>query len=101
MRIAWRALLIATPALAQEAIPDDPLAPVGQDSDAPPPGETTPVVFHPVLAVPRDWREEFAAIRSGHWAEAQAGIAALPDGPLKPVARAEMYLAKGSPRRSG
>ena len=98
MRIAWLALLIATPALAQEAIPDDPLAPVGQDSDAPPPGETTPVVFHPVLAVPRDWREEFAAIRSSHWAEAQAGIAALPDGPLKPVAKAELYLAKGSPR---
>ena len=103
MRIALISLLIASPALAQQTPPDDPLAPIGQDSESPPPeetspSETTPVVVTPVIAVPRDWREEFAAIRSSHWAEAQAGIAALPDGPIKPVARAELYLAKGSPK---
>jgi hypothetical protein len=40
----------------------------------------------------------FAAIRSGDWASAQAGITALPDGELKPVARAELYTARNSPR---
>jgi soluble lytic murein transglycosylase len=53
------------------------------------------------LIVPIDWRAEFAAIRKGDWAGAAAGIAALPDGPLKAVAKAELYTAKGSPTVSG
>ena len=40
----------------------------------------------------------FGAIRSGRWSDAQAGLAALPDGVLTPVARAELFLAKNSPR---
>jgi soluble lytic murein transglycosylase-like protein len=48
--------------------------------------------------VPKDWRGVFAAIRSGQWASAQAGIAALPAGPLTAVAKAELYTANGSPR---
>jgi soluble lytic murein transglycosylase len=51
----------------------------------------------PALVVPRNWREVFAAIRSGNWAGAQAGIALLPPGVLTPVAKAELYTAKGSP----
>ena len=39
-------------------------------------------VPQPVLVVPRNWREVFAAIRAGNWAGARAGIAALPPGPL-------------------
>jgi soluble lytic murein transglycosylase-like protein len=47
--------------------------------------------------VPRDWRGVFDAIDSGNWASAQAGIAALPKSVLTPVAKAELYTAKGSP----
>ncbi len=49
------------------------------------------------VAAPKDWRGVFDAIDSGNWALAQAGIAALPRGVLTPVARAELYTARGSP----
>ena len=62
-----------------------------------PPAATSPQ--QPVVAVrvPRNWAEVFGAIRAGRWSEAQAGIATLPRGVLTPVARAELYTAKGSP----
>lgn len=60
-----------------------------------PPAASAPPVA--VVRVPRDWAEVFTAIRAGRWAEAQAGIASLPNGVLTPVARAELYTAKGSP----
>jgi soluble lytic murein transglycosylase len=58
-----------------------------------------PLPYPPIvpLVVPVDWRAEFAAIRKSEWASAAAGIASLPDGPLKAVAKAELYTAKGSP----
>ena len=40
----------------------------------------------------------FGAIRASRWSDAQAGLDALVDGPLHTVARAELYLAKGSPK---
>ncbi|HZB69157.1 MAG TPA: lytic transglycosylase domain-containing protein, partial [Sphingomicrobium sp.] len=99
---ALAALLCASPALAQ-----DPLAPVPEPST---PAETQasqssqtvtpPVVVAPAPApiqVPRDWRGVFAAIRSGNWRSAEAGIAVLPNHVLTPVAKAELYTAKGSP----
>ncbi len=43
------------------------------------------------------YQEIFSAIRSGQWADAQAKLDAMPEGPLHAVARAELYLAKGSP----
>ena len=49
------------------------------------------------VAVPRDWRGVFDAIDSGNWASAQAGIAALPSSALTPLAKAELYTARGSP----
>jgi soluble lytic murein transglycosylase-like protein len=49
------------------------------------------------VAVPKDWRGVFDAIDAGNWASAQAGIAALPRNILTPVAKAELYTAKGSP----
>jgi soluble lytic murein transglycosylase-like protein len=39
----------------------------------------------------------FDAIDSGNWSSARAGIAALPPSVLTPVAKAELYTAKGSP----
>ena len=50
------------------------------------------------VQVPRDWRGVFDAIDAGNWASAQAGIAVLPRGILTPVAKAELYTAKGSPQ---
>jgi len=44
------------------------------------------------------WREVFAAIRAQDWPGAAARLAALPDGPLHRTARAELYLAKDSPK---
>lgn len=79
----------------------DPLAPAPESEE---PSDGTPVTLQPppppapVVAVPRDWRGVFDAIRSGQWASAQLGIAALPSGPLTPVAKAELYTAKGSPK---
>jgi soluble lytic murein transglycosylase-like protein len=39
----------------------------------------------------------FDAIDAGNWASARAGIATLPPSILTPVAKAELYTAKGSP----
>ena len=100
---ALAALLCASPALAQ-----DPLAPVPEPSKpaalqaAPQTSQTVtpPVAVAPAPApiqVPRDWRGVFTAIRSGNWRSAEAGIAVLPHHVLTPVAKAELYTAKGSP----
>ncbi|WCT74807.1 transglycosylase SLT domain-containing protein [Sphingomonas naphthae] len=44
------------------------------------------------------YRAIFAAIRAKDWTSAAAGLEARPDGPLSAVARAELILAKGSPK---
>ena len=105
IRFAWLALVLvsAAPALAQ----GDPLAPLPEtetDDQAPPEPDATPAppspsqpVIRPVV-VPKDWRGVFAAIRSGDWGSAQAGIAALPNDILTPVAKAELYTARNSPK---
>ena len=86
--LALLMLSSAAPALAQE----DPLAPVLVDQPTPPP----PIV--PVVAVPKDWRGVFNAIRAAQWAAASAGIDALGEHPLNPVARAELLTARNSPK---
>ena len=40
----------------------------------------------------------FAAIRDGRWTDAQLQLDAMKPGPLHAIARAELYIAKGSPR---
>ena len=92
-------MLLSMILLAQ---PVDPLAPLPTAPQAivlPPPATTRPLPATTAvpLVVPRDWRAEFAAIRAGNWLSANAGIAALPNDLIKPVARAELYLARGSP----
>ncbi len=95
---AFSALLCATPALAQ-----DPLAPVSETPASTRPEAQTvapPVVVAPIAApiqVPRDWRGVFGAIRRGNWRSAEAGIAILPNHVLTPIAKAELYTARGSP----
>lgn len=107
---------LAAAVLAQSQPVNDPLAPLPPGAASPsaepvrtplPPGEpsdATPAEAPPssavVVAVPKDWRGVFDAIRLNQWAAAQAGIAALPRNILTPVARAELYTAKGSPKVS-
>ena len=81
---------------AVTAQPADPLAPLTQPQPVvlqptPPP---PPV---PTVVVPTSWRGVFDVIRAGNWAAAQAGIDSLPPSVLTPVAKAELYTAKGSP----
>ena len=94
--LAFGSLILAAPAFAQTP---DPLAPLVQTS---PPAATSMTQAVPPPAVlaataPKDWRGVFDAIDAGQWAAAQAGIAALPPGILTPVAKAELYTARGSP----
>jgi len=44
------------------------------------------------------YREVFAAVRAGDWLGASTRLAAMPEGPLHNAARAELLLAKGSPK---
>lgn len=95
--LAFGTLLFASQAWAQPV--RDPLAPLPSAPVAIP-QVAVPPPPQPVAAgtpVPRDWRGVFDAIDAGNWASAQAGIAALPPGILTPVAKAELYTAKGSP----
>ena len=108
-------LIWAVPLFAQAA--PDPLAPL--PVSPPPPQATSPAAEQatptadtqsqqPIVvsqtapppktvAVPKDWRGVFDAIDAGNWASARAGIAALPQSILTPVATAELYTAKNSP----
>ena len=88
------AILLAIAAVTAQ--PADPLAPLTQPQPVvlqptPPP---PPV---PTVVVPTSWRGVFDVIRAGNWAAAQAGIDSLPPSVLTPVAKAELYTAKGSP----
>jgi soluble lytic murein transglycosylase-like protein len=44
------------------------------------------------------YRAVFAAIRAGDWSAATARLDSMAEGSLHPIARAELYLAKGSPK---
>jgi len=87
----------APPAAARDrpAIQPAP-APAIQPSAASP-SAVTAQTAPPLVRIPRDWRGVFDAIDAGSWASAQAGIAVLPRSILTPVARAELYTARGSP----
>ncbi|GAA4009480.1 lytic transglycosylase domain-containing protein [Sphingomonas humi] len=91
---AFTLLLSAQPQPAPPP-PDDPLAPIEEPHEAQAPTPVAPPT--PTLVVPKNWPEVFAAIRGSQWAAAQAGIAALPASPLAPLAKAQLYTAKGSP----
>jgi soluble lytic murein transglycosylase-like protein len=98
------------PIPSQPALPDSDSAPpqtftipqLPAPQPATPPAATQQVVQPappPVaaVAIPKDWRGVFDAIDAGNWASARAGIYALPRSVLTPVAKAELYTAKGSP----
>jgi len=96
--LAFGTLMFAAQASAQPA--RDPLAPLPGAPVAVPLATTQAQPIAPIFSgtpVPKDWRGVFDAIDAGNWASAQAGIAALPPSILTPVAKAELYTAKGSP----
>src|SRR6476620_11966301 len=110
--VIWSAPLLAQaasdPVSPLSAAPQ-PVAPIPTTQQAPAPTSQpatsvtqpaaplqTATPLKPVV-VPKDWRGVFDAIDAGSWASAQAGIAALPRSILTPVAKAELYTAKGSP----
>ncbi len=113
--LAFGTLTWAAPLFAQAADPLAPLPATGSQAaavGAPTPSVGQPAASQPTRAqvqtvasapvvptawVPRDWRGVFDAIDAGNWAVAQAGISALPPSVLTPVAKAELYTAKGSP----
>lgn len=101
--LAFGAIFSAAPVFAQAA--SDPLAPLpppdASQADTqilatPPPPRPTPQSV-PLVQTPKDWRGVFDAIDAGNWAAARAGIASLPASIVTPVAKAELYTAKGSP----
>jgi soluble lytic murein transglycosylase-like protein len=102
--LAFGALIWAAPLSAQSA--SDPLAPLpppdASQADTqiitttPLPPRTAPSPA-PTVQAPKNWRGVFDAIDSGNWAAARAGIATLPPSVLTPVAKADLYTAKGSP----
>src|SRR6185503_15929490 len=96
--LAFGTLMFAAQASAQPA--RDPLAPLPGAPVAVPLATTQAQPIAPIPSgtpVPKDWRGVFDAIDAGNWASAQVGIAALPPSVLTPVAKAELYTAKGSP----
>jgi len=106
MRLSWSlclSVLVAGPAVAQEADPLAPLDEISAEQPATPPVTAKPAVTQPApppkpIVIPKDWRGVFTAILNGEWEAARLGIDGLPDGPLKPYARAELYTAKDSPK---
>ncbi len=88
MRKLRSALLAACLAPAAPALAADASAPVVRSA---PPAALTE-------AQRSGYREVFAAIRASDWTSAAAKLDTMQDGPLHAVARAELYLAKGSPK---
>ena len=88
--------ILATPAFAaSDAIP----APAALRAES---AATTTASSTAMTADQRQtYAAVFEAIRQGRWSDAQAGLAAIGDGVLTPVARAELFLAKNSPRVGG
>ncbi|MEO7635616.1 MAG: lytic transglycosylase domain-containing protein, partial [Sphingomicrobium sp.] len=85
--------LFAAGPLAAQAPVADPLAP----ALSPPPVALPAAPPVPTIVIPKDWRGVFDAIDGGNWTSAQAGIGVLPASLLTPVAKAELFTAKGSP----
>ena len=107
MRLSWllfAGVAMGTAGVAQES---DPLAPIEstgkeQPSTSQPATEVKPLVPAPLparpIVVPKDLRGVLLAISNREWEAARLGVEALPNGIMKPYARAELYTAKDSPK---
>jgi soluble lytic murein transglycosylase-like protein len=77
-----------------------PIAPAAAADDSGPSRSARRVAPPSVLTETQrgNYREVFAAIRASDWAGAAARLDGMGEGPLNAIARAELYLAKGSPK---
>jgi soluble lytic murein transglycosylase-like protein len=76
-----------------------PLAPAAADMGAARKSAAVRTMPSVLTEVERSaYREIFAAIRASDWTMAASRLDGMGDGPLHSIARAELYLAKGSPR---
>ncbi|MEO6434001.1 MAG: lytic transglycosylase domain-containing protein [Sphingomicrobium sp.] len=93
------ALMTSAASAAAQNTVWDPLAPLGTPAAtiARPPLAAPLPPAAPAIVVPRDWRGVFDALDASNWASARAGIFSLPQSPLTPLAKAELFTAKGSP----
>jgi soluble lytic murein transglycosylase-like protein len=102
MRLSWFVcvgVLVAGNAPAQEADPLAPLDPAPAEQPAAEPAIAKPVTPPPPpRIIPKDWRGILTAISNREWEAARLGIEGMPDGPLKPYARAQLFTAKDSPK---
>jgi soluble lytic murein transglycosylase len=90
MRFILAALALAAP-LAAQAEPNAPERTLQQEA-----GDGVPLQLDPAQRT--GYRAAFAAIREARWTDAQIALDSIRTGPLHAIARAELYLAKGSPR---
>ena len=94
----------STPLVAQEADPLAPLESTPAEQQAVQPTTTQPTDPKPTppppppRVIPKDWRGVLLAINNGEWEAARLGIAGLPNDPIKPFAKAELYTAANSPK---
>jgi soluble lytic murein transglycosylase-like protein len=96
MKAIWltaTALVVASPALAATPLDADATLPIATLTTA---KATIPAQLDPAQRT--GYRQVFASIHAGQWADAQLELDAMKPGPLHAIARAELYTAKGSPR---
>lgn len=89
-RLLLAALALATP-LAAQAGDRDAERSLQRDASAGVPAQLDD-------AQRAGYRAAFAAIRESRWTDAQIALDSTKTGPLHAIARAELYLAKGSPK---
>lgn len=91
--------MMRLPSLLLAAAAALPIAPAAADVGAP--GRSVQRSSMPTVLSETErsnYREIFAALRAADWPAATARLDAMGDGPLHAVARAELYLARGSPK---
>jgi soluble lytic murein transglycosylase-like protein len=91
--LAATALIVASPALAASPHDTDARLPDATLTSA---KTAIPAQLDPAQRT--GYRQVFASIHSGDWANAQIELDAMKPGPLHAIARAELYTAKGSPK---
>ena len=96
MKALWltaTALVVASPALAAAPHDADAALPTATLTMA---RTAIPAQLDPAQRT--GYRQVFASIHAGQWADAQLELDAMKPGPLHAIARAELYTAKGSPK---
>lgn len=91
-------VLAAVPAAAEDAGGAAPAAATAGEAAGPATAAAAAVPSALEAAQRTAYREIFAAIRAGDWLGAITRLDTMAPGPLHDAARAELYLAKGSPK---